>query len=245
MTTGHSRSPEPTETLSRKSATPLRWCKLRLGAALGLELVLLAACPAGEVEPASRAAPPPAAAPVAKPKTPRLGPKAPPPWRIPVGPKLSIEPGEGLGPIRFGAHLDTIERLIGEPCEQKLTEPSGRVVCRYSAQAVEFFLEEGEVTRMRVHRLGRPFKSEPKLDFGIFNGGFLAGGGVGMLMEPTQELLGKPKRVRKLEGAELDNPYSTVEIHEYDDFSLEYDRLGPDRVVLGGVTLTAPAKKDK
>jgi hypothetical protein len=170
----------------------------------------------------------------------RGAPPAPAPWRIPVGPKLPIEPGKGLGPIQFGAHIETIERLIGEPCEQKIEEPDGVLACRYSAQAVEFFLEGGKVTRMRVHRLGRPFKPEPKLDFGIFNGGFLQGGGVGMLMGPTQELLGKPKAVRTLEGDALNNPYSTVEIHDYDGFSLEYDRLGPERVVLGGVTLTAP-----
>src|SRR5262245_20660036 len=41
-------------------------------------------------------------------------PKASEPWHIPVGPKLAIVPGSGFGPIRFGAHLDTIERLIGE-----------------------------------------------------------------------------------------------------------------------------------
>ena len=165
---------------------------------------------------------------------------APAPWRIPVGPKLSIEPGKGLGPIRFGAHLDTIERLIGEPCEEKREEPGGVSVCRYSAQAVEFFLQDGKVTRMRVHRLGRLFKPEPKLDFGIFNGGFVQGGGIGMLMSATQELLGQPKVVRKLEGDALNNPYSTVEVHEYDNFSLEYDQVAPERVLLGGVTLTAP-----
>ena len=206
---------------------------------------LLAACPAGDVEPGSQkpASTTAAAVPV-RPRAPtaeeRGPPQAPAPWRIPVGPKLSIEPGKGLGPIRFGAHRATIERLIGEPCEEARQEPNGVVVCRYSAQAVEFFLEADKVVRMRVHRLGRLFKPAPKLDFGIFNGGFLQGGSVGMLMGPTQELLGKPKAVRKLEADAPDNTYGTIEIHDYDDFSLEYDRVEPDRVMLGGVTLTAP-----
>lgn len=202
---------------------------------------LLAACRSGDVNEAQPTAPGAAGAPARAPTARERGaPMAPAPWRIPVGPKLPIEPGKGLGPIRFGAHLETIERLIGEPCEQKLEEPGGVTVCRYSAQAVEFFLEGGKVTRMRVHRLGRPFKPEPKLDFGIFNGGFVQGGSVGMLMGATQELLGQPKAVRKLEGDALNNPYSTVEVHEYEDFALEYDQVGPDRVLLGGVTLTAP-----
>jgi hypothetical protein len=148
----------------------------------------------GQVVAQPAAAPAAARAPTARE---RGAPLAPPPWRIPVGPKLSIEPGQGLGPIRFGAHLETVERLIGEPCEQKLEQPGGVVACRYSAQAVEFFLEDGKVTRMRVHRLGRPFQPEPKLDFGIFNGGFLQGGSVGMLMGPTQEIVFMTKAVRK------------------------------------------------
>jgi hypothetical protein len=219
----------------------LRFSSPGLRAAL-LVIGLLPGCPSGDVNQPAPAAPAAAGAPAGRAPTARErgAPPAPAPWRIPVGPKLPIEPGKGLGPIRFGANIDTIERLIGEPCEQKLEEPGGVTVCRYSAQAVEFFLEGGKVTRMRVHRLGRPFKPEPKLDFGIFNGGFIQGGGIGMLMGPTQELLGQPKAVRKLEGEALNNPYSTVEIHEYDNFSLEYDTPAPDRVLLGGVTLTAP-----
>src|SRR5690606_32148866 len=100
-----------------------------------------------------------------------LPPKASKPWRIPVGPRLLIVPGKGFGPIRFGARLDTIERLIGEPCEEK-REEGAQVICRFSAHAVDFVLEKGVLTQMRGHRLGRPFKPEPPLDYGIFNGRF-------------------------------------------------------------------------
>lgn len=163
-------------------------------------------------------------------------PKAAEPWHIPVGPKLAISPGKGFGPIRFGARLDTIERLIGEPCEEK-TEDAGKQTCRYSAQAVDFVLENGVVTEMRAHRLGRPFKSTPKPDYGIFNGSFENGLAFGMVPAAARELVGAPKNVRAVTG---DNPFHTVEIHEYDGFRLEFDRISPESVVLGGVVLEAP-----
>jgi hypothetical protein len=202
--------------------------------------VLLASCRSGEV---NESAPAPAAAPAAAPErhttqkaSERKPPFASPPWRIPVGPNLVITPGKGLGPIRFGAKLETIERLIGEPCEEKRSEGDA-VVCRYSAQAVDFVLRNGQLVQMRAHRLGRPFKPEPKLDYGIFNGRFAEGVAFGMLPGAVRELLGAPKHVQP---AAQDNPNHTVEVHEYDGFSLEYDRLPSDSVVLGGVVLNAP-----
>jgi hypothetical protein len=163
-------------------------------------------------------------------------PRATEPWHIPVGPKLAIAPGKGFGPIRFGARLDTIERLIGEPCEEK-REEAGKVTCRYSAQAVDFVLENGAVTEMRAHRLGRPFKDSGKPDYGIFNGSFENGLAFGMVPNAARELVGAPKSVRPISG---DNPYHTVEVHEYDGYRLEFDRIGPDSVVLGGVVIHSP-----
>jgi hypothetical protein len=158
------------------------------------------------------------------------------PWRIPVGPNLAITPGKGLGPIRFGAHLDTIERLIGEPCEDKRKE-GATLICRYSAQAVDFVLRGDGLEQIRAHRLGRPFNPDGKLDYGIFNGRFDNGVAFGMLDRGVRELLGAPRSVRKLEG---DNPNHTVEVHEYDGATLEFDRISPESVVLGGVILNAP-----
>jgi hypothetical protein len=170
----------------------------------------------------------------------RKPPLASAPWHIPVGPKLVIVPGQGLGPIRFGAHLDTIERLIGEPCEEK-REEAGRTLCRYSAQAVEFVLADGGVVEFRAHRLGRLFNpGTSKVDYGIFNGGFESGVAFGMVPRAVQELLGKPRATRPVEG---DNPHHTVEIYEYDGVTLQFDRISPESVVLGGAILTAPAKK--
>lgn len=212
-----------------------------------LLLAGLASCRSGEVdEPAPApvvAAPSPgggaAGAPIPR-TTQKAGDRKPPfaspPWRIPVGPNLVIMPGKGLGPLRFGATVETIERLIGEPCEEK-REQAGNVVCRYSAQAVDFVLHDGKVVEMRGHRLGRPFKPEPKLDYGIFNGRFAEGVAFGMLPAAATELLGAPKRVRPVTD---DNPNHTVEVHEYDGYRLEFDRISPESVVLGGVVLTAP-----
>jgi hypothetical protein len=163
-------------------------------------------------------------------------PRASEPWHIPVGPKLAITPGKGFGPIRFGARLDTIERLIGEPCEEK-REEAGKLTCRYSAQAVDFVLENGVVTEMRAHRLGRPFKASGKPDYGIFNGSFENGVAFGMVPNAARELAGAPKSVRPITG---DNPFHTVEVYEYDGYRLEFDRVSPDSVVLGGVVLLAP-----
>lgn len=208
------------------------------------------ACRSGEIDSSTSAPAPAPAAPVAAPASPGAGgapqksarsrpipPLAPEPWHVPVGPTLLIEPGKGMGPIRFGAHLDTIERLIGEPCEEKRQDSPHVLVCRYSAQAVEFTLTDGAFTSAHVHRLGRPFNKDPKPDFGIFNGRFEGGAAIGMLMTGVQELLGKPKAVHQVKDP---NPYKTIEIHDYDGFSLEYDRPDPDRVVLGGIILTAP-----
>ena len=162
-------------------------------------------------------------------------PRASEPWHIPVGPKLAITPGKGFGPIRFGARLDTVERLIGEPCEEK-REEGGKLTCRYSAQAVDFVLENGAVTEMRAHRLGRPFKAGGKPDYGIFNGSFENGVAFGMVPKAARELLGAPKSVRPVSG---DNPFHTVEVQEYDGYRLEFDRMGPESIVLGGVVLHA------
>lgn len=213
------------------------------------------ACRSGEID--SRSSAPSAAAPPAEPVAPPavaggagaagaaqkpaharpIPPVAPEPWHVPVGPTLLIEPGKGMGPIRFGAHVETIERLIGEPCEEKRQDSPHVLACRYSAQAVEFLLTDGALTSMHAHRLGRPFKKDPKPDFGIFNGRFEGGAAIGMLMSGVQELLGKPKAVHQVKDP---NPYGTIEVHDYDGFSLEYDRLDENRVVLGGIVLTAP-----
>jgi hypothetical protein len=210
-------------------------------------LVLLAACTtgcrSGDVDKSAATAVAPAAmggAPGAAPRNARsrpIAPLAPEPWHIPVGISLPILPGEGVGPIRFGASLETIERLIAEPCEEKRQDAPHVTACRYSAQAIELFLTDGALSSLRIHRLGRPFLKDPKPDFGIYNGRFQSGASLGMLQPAVQELLGKPQAVRTVTEP---GAFNTVELHDYDGFVLEYDKSQSGQVVLGGIQLSAP-----
>ena len=226
-----------------------------LRAALVLLAVSLAACRSGDVDKsvavagsgvaagsvAAGGASPSGAAPRNARSRP-VAPLAPEPWHIPVGISLPILPGEGVGPIRFGASLETIERLIAQPCDEKRQDAPNVLACRYSAQAIEFFLTEGALSGVRIHRLGRPFLKDPQPDFGIYNGRFQSGASLAMLQPAVQELLGKPQAVRSVKepGAFNTAGFNTVELHDYDGFVLEYDKSQSGQIVLGGVQLIAP-----
>jgi hypothetical protein len=159
-----------------------------------------------------------------------------PTFRVPVGPGLGIEMGKGVGPIRFGATVETIERLLGEPCEERVTKAQGRLACRYSAHAIEFFLEQGVLERIHVHGRGRTFRAEPHLEYGIFNGAFVEGAALGMLKEGVQDFLGPPPRVETLDPRDADH---VAERHHYPRGTvLEYDRSASGNLVLVGVILS-------
>lgn len=220
-----------------------------LRAALVLLAVFTAACRSGDVDKSGAVAPASTAVAAggagAAPRNARsrpVAPLAPEPWHIPVGISLPILPGEGVGPIRFGASLETIERLIAQPCDEKRQDAPNLLACRYSAQAIEFFLTEGALSGVRIHRLGRPFLKDPQPDFGIYNGRFQSGASLAMLQPAVQELLGKPQAVRSVKepGAFNTTGFNTVELHDYDGFVLEYDRSQSGQIVLGGVQLLAP-----
>jgi hypothetical protein len=150
--------------------------------------------------------------------------------RMPSGPVLEIIPGEGLGAIRLGASVETIERLMAMPCEFK-TEHA----CRYLGRAVEFFLDDkGLTNEIRIHRVERPTTPEGRT-FGVFNGRMRVGVTLMMLPRGVQGLIGQPKKV---ETVTADNPFHTVEVDYYDGMRIEYDRLTPEKVVVGGIILT-------
>lgn len=215
---------------------------------LSLSFALLVAAAGCKEEPAPTAvaaanAPAPAPSAERKPLAP-LG-TAIRPWPVPVGIPLGIEPGQGVGPIRFGARLDTIERLMDRTCDEK-APPEGKpasaleqgdVLCRYSGPAVEFELEKDELVRIHVHGKHRPFSADGVRRFGIFNGRFTKGPTLGMFRSAVEEVLGKPERVVPKDEV---NRYQTVEVCEYPNMQLEYDRLANGNVVLGGVILTKP-----
>lgn len=160
--------------------------------------------------------------------------------QVPEGPVLAIQAGQGVGPIRIGATVATIERLMAAPCEVK-TES----VCRYIKRAVEFDLDKNGVTeRIVVHRHDRPAgpdaKGEPQR-YGFFNGGIPPGVGLGMIPKAVIEILGPPLSSERVTGA---NDFKTVGRDTYPGgMVLEYDEYEKSgRVMLGAVIITKPAK---
>lgn len=164
----------------------------------------------------------------------------PPVFQIPIGPTLGILPGQGLGPIRFGATTQTIERLMEAPCTEK-SEDS----CRYLSQAVDFKLKDGVLVEIYVHGDERAFSDRPDDTYGVFNGRFVQGPALGMYSKFVIEALGEPSRIEKVETA---GRFPTLERHHYPDMVLEYDKLENGNVVLAGVILTrseaAPTPKN-
>ncbi|MBM4361248.1 MAG: hypothetical protein FJ104_01115 [Deltaproteobacteria bacterium] len=152
-------------------------------------------------------------------------------WPIPGGPRLGISPGESFGPIHFGATLETVERLMESPCEQR-----SESLCRYIARAVEFHLKDGSVDEMRAYRADRRVEAGGGL-YGVFNGRFRNGAAFNMHQGAVVELFGKPARV---EVPKEPGVGGTVEIHHYSGLRLEYDRLANGNVVLGAATIVRP-----
>lgn len=145
---------------------------------------------------------------------------------------LAILAGQGLGPIRFGATRATIERLMEAPCDV-----ATETMCRYIPRAIEFTLDKGVVSRIRVHRIGRSAgrdKAGNPATYGAFNGAIPPDLRMGMLPWAIQEKLGKPLSVDKVS----DPAFGTEELHHYTGLTVEYDRMPNGNLVMGGVTLT-------
>jgi hypothetical protein len=153
--------------------------------------------------------------------------------RLPVGPRLAIESGAGVGPIRIGATRQTIERLMGAPCED-----ATETLCRYVERALEFRLKDGKTDQIRIHQqerlAGGQDPSGAPRRFGVFNGFIPPGAAFGMLPAAVQEIIGPPKRV---EPAPEPNPNNTKQHHYYDGMVLEYDLYPNGNLILGGVRI--------
>jgi hypothetical protein len=158
-------------------------------------------------------------------------------FRVLVGPQLLIQPSKGIGPIRFGATADTIERLM-ETKPTESVEADDSTVMRYQSHAVEFTLQDGALVKVYLHGNEREFTLGKGLDvtnlYGIFNGSFFNGGKLGMYAKYVDQ--GQPERVEKVDPGR----YPTLERHHYSNMVLEYDRLQNGNVVLAGVILTKP-----
>ena len=152
---------------------------------------------------------------------------------------LAIQAGQGVGPIRIGATVATIERLMEAPCDVKTPD-----VCRYITRAVEFQLGKGGFTeRIVVHRHDRPAgldaHGKPQV-YGFFNGGIPPGAGLGMVPKAVLEIIGKPLSSERVTEK---NPNNTMDRDTYPGgMVLEYDEYTNGRVMLGGVIITKVKK---
>lgn len=161
--------------------------------------------------------------------------------QIPIGPRYPILDGQGVGPIRIGANVATIERHMQAPCGLKTPD-----VCRYFAQAVEFKLKDGVTEEIVVHRRKRPAgkdASGKEQQYGVYNGGIPADPSrnrpllvaFGMHEQGVAQGIGKPLRV---EPVTEPNPNGTVARHYYDGMVLEYDTMPEAKVpILGSIRI--------
>jgi hypothetical protein len=141
----------------------------------------------------------------------------------------------GIGPIRFGATVATVERHMGMKC-QELTEQR----CRILDAGVEFELTDGVVSGMVVHRFERPVEGSPGKVWGTFAGGILPDVRVTMVPEAVHESLGAPKTSVPVDG---NNPYHTVLRETYPGLELEFDKnLKNDRLMLGSIRVLRAKK---
>ncbi len=196
-----------------------------------VSILLLGACSRKEEQPAAPAASASALA-VRSPVPPPAGRN----WPMPSGPMLAIFAGQGVGPIRIGATVATINRHMALPCEVKTPTH-----CRYIGRGVEFELKNGVTERIRVHRAGRAAgkdESGVEREYGFFNGAIPPDLRFGMTPAAIQEHLGPAERVEKSEPAP---PNNTAERHFYPGLVVEYDRHSNGNLIMGGVLIEKPA----
>jgi hypothetical protein len=153
-----------------------------------------------------------------------------------MGPAYPILPGEGIGPIRFGANRQTIERLMSAPCED-----ATETLCRYVGRGIEFKLEGGVTKEIRISRKGREAKRAPDgsiIEYGFFNGALMPDLYFGMHPGAIQEHLGAPQKIEKIQPLGADG---FAERHTHDGVTFEYDEWSNGNLVLGAMILTKSA----
>ncbi len=153
-------------------------------------------------------------------------------WAPPSGPMLAIEAGKGVGAIRIGATVGTVERLMNKRCEVLTDE-----LCRYVTRGVDFHLLGGTVNSVHVQRAGRPAGRDAHgqtVEFGFFNGGIPPDLRLGMIPSAIQEYLGPPERV---EPVPQPNPATLVARDYYPGLVIEYDRYTNGKIIMGGVLI--------
>jgi hypothetical protein len=148
---------------------------------------------------------------------------------LPTGPSFAIEAGRGIGAIRFGATVPTIERLMDRRCEVLSDN-----LCRYYTRGVDFHLVNGALAKVHVQRAGRSAGNDvtgKKLTFGFFNGGIRPDLALGMTPKAVQEYLGPPERIERVPEP---NPSNMVARDYYPGLVIEYDRYENGKIIWAG-----------
>lgn len=149
---------------------------------------------------------------------------------------LAVLAGQGVGPIRIGATVATIQRHMDLPCEVKTP-----AVCRYIGRGVEFHLKHGVTERIYVQRAGRAAgkdKDGNEREFGFFNGAIPPDLRLGMIPKAIQEHLGPPEHVETIQPAP---PNNVAERHHYRGLIVEYDRHANGNLIMGGIVIEKPS----
>jgi hypothetical protein len=208
---------------------------------LALTFIPLTGCRKSETKKEEAQSADPAALATADPvaKVDKKPPPAPLGHRFPIGPRLLVVPGRGLGAIRFGATFETVERHMAAPCDLK-TETR----CLYVRQAVDFTMKDGVVVGMKAEMRDRPVKNGPATGdkaFGSFNGLVPPEIMMGLHRHVVIEEFGEPD---KKEPVENPKGHGLVDRHFYDGLIFEYDKIENGNVVLAGIEIvpseTAP-----
>jgi hypothetical protein len=148
---------------------------------------------------------------------------------VPIGPRLAVLAGKGVGAIRLGATLATVERHMDASCPQR---DGQRCVYPRHALIFEFGPDDKGLERVLIHRQGRALPGGEEA--GVFNGVIPPDLAFGMLVSAMQQDLGPPKKV--IPGAEGAHS-ATSEQHVYDGMVLEYEKLDNGNTVLGGIRI--------
>ncbi len=152
-----------------------------------------------------------------------------------MGPPLAVEAGIGIGPIRFGATVATLERHMQMKCEDL-----SATLCRFVGAGLEFELSEGVVSGMVVHRFDRPVPGQPERRFGTFAGGLLPDVRLTMVPQAVHASLGRPESEVVVTEQ---NPNQTVLREIYPGLILEYDKNPTNgRTMLGAIRVVKNPK---
>jgi hypothetical protein len=129
---------------------------------------------------------------------------------------FAIEAGGGLGPVRFGATVATIERLMGAKCDEISDK-----YCRYVPAGIEFELTEGVVSGIIVYRHDREVVGSPGKTWGRTRCVIPPDISPRVIQTYVHSTLGKPQTSEPVTAA---NPNRTAMRETYPGLVIEYDR---------------------